>query len=132
METVCVAVMVPTGNTMAHRIQSSVRASVAARIPHRAVRHMEDDATRRTAHTILEATFGAVAGIMVARISAHTWLLLFIAAPVRACPPTAVNASCRVVTRVIHPIWVHTCRQVLALVLNQVLRQVFGGVAARM
>ncbi len=104
VEPVWVAVVVPPGNTMTHPILSKAGVSVAARIPHRAEAHMEGSATRRTVYPIFWATLGRVASTMVARILVHTSLLLFIAAPVHACPHTAGNANPGVVAGVARPI----------------------------
>lgn len=61
---------------------------------------------------------------MHGRILVHTSLLLFITTPVRACPCTGSGALCVVALGAVHAICVHTCRQVLSLVLHQVSGQV--------
>lgn len=108
-EPVDIGVVVSTVRTTAYRIRSKAGASIDHGTRHCTVRGMDGVATRRTAHTIFLETCRVVDDVIPVRISVHTWLLLFIAAPVRVCGGMASAAYSRVVTEAVRPILAHTC-----------------------
>lgn len=116
--TACVTVVMPIGRITVYRIQPTLEGGVVARMSRPAVRHTETNATRRTVDAIFGSICGTVVRGMHESIRVHASLLLFIMAPLHARLRTSGDAFSTVAPGAVYSICVHTCSQVLPLVLQ--------------